>query len=116
MEAVLGIIFGIGIPGAVIITWIFFRSKERQMLIQKGFTNDQIISLYSSKKNPYIWLKLGIIVVFFGIGLGVGGLLENLTNVEMFLPFGFITFTGLGFVVGYYVSRKFEKEDQENEV
>lgn len=116
MEAVLGIIFGIGIPGAVIITWIFFRSKERQMLIQKGFTNDQIIALYSGKRNPYIWLKLGIIVVFFGIGLGVGGLLENMTGLEMFIAFGIITFSGLGFVVAYYVSRKFEKEDNVDEV
>ncbi len=98
--------------GVVLVSYIFFRSKEKQMMIEKGMSYEQMIEFLKTKRNPYTWLKLGIVVMFFGIGLGVGLLIQKYTYVEEWVPFLMITLTGVGFIVAYLAERKFEKENK----
>ncbi len=96
------------VTGAVILTWIFFRSKERQLMLERGLTPEQIFEFYKSKKiSGTIWLKLGILTVFFGIGLGVGFIF----NDERFIATSIFVFSGLGFVVAFFFGRKFDPKD-----
>ena len=81
------------------------------MMIEKGLTVEQISELFKAKKNPYTWLKIGVIIIGTGIGVGLGVLTENIGLYEGFIPLFIITFIGLGFVAAFFVSRKFEKED-----
>ena len=113
-EAILGPVTGILITliiALVIATYFYFRSRERQMMIEKGLTVEQISELFKSKRNPYTWLKIGIIIIGTGIGVGLGVLAENMGLYEGFVPLFIITFIGLGFVFAFFVARKFEKED-----
>lgn len=98
--------------GVVLVSYIFFRSKEKQMMIEKGMSYEQMIEFLKTKRNPYTWLKLGIVVMFFGIGLGVGLLIKEYTYVEEWIPFLMITLTGVGFIVAYLAERKFDKENK----
>ena len=113
-EAIMGPLTGILITliiSLVIATYFYFRSRERQMMIEKGLTVEQISELFKSKRNPYTWLKLGIIIIGTGIGVGLGVLTENIGLYEGFIPLFIITFIGLGFVGAFFIARKFEKED-----
>ncbi len=69
------------ITGLVIVTWVYFRSKEKQMMIEKGMSYEQMIEFLKSKRSPYTMLKIGIVLVFFGFGLGIGLLIEEATRL-----------------------------------
>lgn len=86
--------------GLVILSSIYFRSREKQMLIEKGLSSEEIKSFFETraKQNPYILMKIGIIMVFFGIGLGLGMILEDWTTKEYWIPLFLFVFTGVGFI------------------
>ncbi|MCW8849626.1 MAG: hypothetical protein OQJ81_06565 [Melioribacteraceae bacterium] len=113
-NAIMGPITGILITliiGLVITTYVYFRSRERQMMIEKGLTAEQMAELVKSKRNPYTWLKLGVIIVGAGLGIGMGVMAEQADWNDGFISLFIITFIGLGFVGAFFISRKFEKED-----
>ncbi len=117
--AIMGPLTGIIITliiGLVIATYFYFRSRERQMMIEKGLTAEQMAELFKSKRNPYTWLKLGIIIVGAGLGIGMGVMAEQANWNDGFISLFIITFIGLGFVGAFFISRKFEKEDERNEL
>jgi uncharacterized membrane protein len=88
------------VTGLVMVTFFYLRSKEKQMLIEKGLSSDEIKSFYNRKKSdPYILLKIGIVSIFFGIGLGFGLMLEENTTKDFWVPFLMFVSTGLGFVL-----------------
>ena len=118
-EAIMGPLTGITITliiGLVIATYFYFRSRERQMMIEKGLTADQMAELVKSKKNPYVWLKLGVVVIGTGLGVGLGVLADDIGLSEGFIPLLIITFIGIGFVSAFFISRKIEKEDEEGQL
>ncbi len=94
----------------VISLLIYYRSRERQMLIEKNLDPSQIKDFYQRKKiNSTIWLKLGIISIAFGIGLAVGNILyEIYPNSEYLIAFGIFIFTGIGSIISYFVSKKYD--------
>ncbi|MGK9476493.1 DUF6249 domain-containing protein [Melioribacter sp. OK-6-Me] len=103
------------VTGLVIIMYFYFRSREKQLMIEKGLSYEQMIELMRYQKHGYGLLKAGIILIFFGIGLGSGMLSENATNTKEWIPFMIFVMTGLGFVVAYIIGRKYEKADKDNE-
>lgn len=111
MEPLTGILIVL-IIGLVIASYFYFRSRERQMMIEKGLTAEQMAELFRTKKNPYTWLKLGLIIIGAGLGIGFGVMFENAHYNEGLIPLSIITLTGVGFVAAFFVSRKFEKEDE----
>ena len=117
-QEIMGPLTGITISliiALVIATYVYFRSRERQMMIEKGLSAEQITEMFKSKRNPYTWLKLGVITIGAGLGIGLGVLTENWGMNEGFIPLLVITFIGLGFVGAFFISRKFEKEDELDE-
>jgi hypothetical protein len=98
----------------VIITWLYFRSKEKQMMIEKGMSYEQMIEFMKSKRSPYTLLKIGLITIFFGFGLGIGLLIEVYTGIGEWIPFLLFAFTGAGFVVAFYAADKIEAKKNGN--
>jgi len=61
--------------GVVLVSYYYLRSRERQILIEKGLDAESIKDFFVSKRSErssYNLLKIGIISVAFGIGLGLG--------------------------------------------
>lgn len=117
-QEIMGPLTGITITlivGLVIATYFYFRSRERQMMIEKGLTPEQINELFKSKRNPYNWLKIGVVVIGAGLGIGLGVMASNADMNEGLVPLSIITLTGLGFVGAFFIARKFEKEDEVSE-
>lgn len=122
MEELIPIIMFLVI-GLVIVTYVYYRSKEKQMMIEKGFSYEQMVELLRTKRDPFIMLKLGIIVLFIGLGLGIGFLFQQWTGYQVqygtgterwtdyhvhgeWMGFWIVTMTGLGFVTAFLVTRK----------
>ena len=106
--AVLIPIIGIIAGSLIAIIAIYFKSREKQALIEKGLSPEQIKEFFESKKDPNRLLKYGIIIFAFGLGLGLGIMMEDTTSKEYWIPLLLFTFTGLGFVASGLVSRKFD--------
>ncbi len=114
---IVGMIFFL-VTGLVIVTYIFFRSKEKQMMIEKGLSIEQMMELLRTKRDPYLMLKLGIIILFVGLGIGLGFLFQQWTitsNVDKFsdhdvegewMGFWVVAMTGLGFITAFLTTRK----------
>jgi uncharacterized membrane protein len=100
------------VTGLVIVTFVFFRSKEKQMLIEKGLSSDEIKSFYERKKSdPYLLMKIGIVSIFFGLGLGFGLMLEEYTTKDFWVPFLLFVSTGIGFVLANIFGRAMSKKE-----
>jgi len=112
MEGVIAVFIPIVIAlvtGLVLISSFFFRSKEKQMMLDKGLTYEQMMELLKVKTDHLFTLKAGIIIAFFGIGLGLGFLFENWDCNDGWMAFTIITMIGLGFITAYFVARRMKK-------
>ncbi len=122
METLIPIVLFL-VTGLVIVTFIYYRSKEKQMMIEKGLSIEQMMELLKTKRDPYISLKLGIVILFIGLGLGLGFLMRDLTAYQVvhgtgadqwteyrdhdeWISFWIIAMTGLGFVTAFLFTRK----------
>lgn len=99
--------------GLMFATYYYFRSRERQMLIEKGLDAQSIKEFFEKKKDPYVLMKIGIVAAAFGIGLGIGMALQDSTGKDFWIPFLLFTITGLGFVVANITAKKLEKTTNE---
>lgn len=97
---------------AISISYFYLRYRERSTIIEKGLTPEQMLALYDKKRDPLLMLKIGVVVFFFGLGMGIGMLIEEYTGHEAWVPFLIFTLTGLGFIVAFYLSKRFEKSDR----
>lgn len=97
---------------AVLITWIYYRSKEKQMMIEKGMTPEQMIQFLNSRKkiSPQVLLKIGIIIICFSVGMAIGLLVDEYGGPQAFVPFPIIFSIGLGFIIAYYIGIKKDSE------
>jgi hypothetical protein len=92
--------------GAILIVYFFLKSKEKQMLIEKGLSTEDIKKFFEEKRDGLGLLKIGIISIFFGIGLGFGMMLQDATTKEYWIPFSLFVGTGIGFVLANVISEK----------
>jgi len=95
--------------GIILVSYFFFRSRERQLLIEKGMDAQSIKDFFEGKKDPFRLLKIGIITIAFGLGLGFGIMMEVDYSGGYWVPLFLFTVTGIGFVVANIISRKLEK-------
>ena len=100
------------VTGLVMVTFFYFRSREKQMLIEKGLSSEEIKTFYDKKKDPYTLMKIGIVCVFFSIGLGFGIMLQENTNQEFWVPFLLFVSTGIGFVLANLFGRSLLKKEK----
>ncbi len=101
-------IISILVIGLIFVTYFYFHSREKQMLIEKGLDAQSIKEFFENKKDHYWLLKVGIIAIGFGIGLGIGLALNDSTDKDYWVPLFLFTTTGIGFVVANLVAKKLE--------
>jgi hypothetical protein len=99
--------------GAVLIAYFYMRYRERTTIIERGLSTEQMMALYNKKRDPLLMLKTGIVVFFFGLGLGGGSLLNEMTGYEEWIAFLIFKMTGLGFIVAYFLSKKYGSPEKQ---
>ncbi|MCH7516943.1 MAG: hypothetical protein IIB08_07465, partial [Bacteroidetes bacterium] len=52
------------VVGLVFVTYFFYRSRERQMLIEKGLSAEEVKQFFQKQKDYFVFLKIGIIAIF----------------------------------------------------
>ncbi|MGE5399989.1 MAG: DUF6249 domain-containing protein [Ignavibacteriales bacterium] len=100
------------VAGLVWITIIYFKSREKQMLIEKGLSPEEIKLFFETnrkKDNSFLLTKIGIISIFFGLGIGLGMHFQELYDQEYWTVLFIFTFTGVGFITANLLGRKLEK-------
>jgi ABC-type uncharacterized transport system permease subunit len=97
------------IIGLIWVTAIYYRSRERQMLIEKGSSAEDMKKFFEQKKDPFWLMKVGIICIFFGIGLGIGLMSGGEETREVVTPTTIFVFTGLGFVIANIYGNKLRR-------
>jgi len=97
------------IIGLIWVTAIYYKSRERQMLIEKGLSADDMKKFFEQKRDPYWLMKVGIICIFFGIGLGIGLMSGAEETREVVTPTTIFIFTGIGFVIANIYGNKLRK-------
>ncbi len=104
------------VTGLVIVSAIYLRSKEKQMLIDKGFSADQIREFFAErakeKKDSFVLMQIGIVAIFLGLGIGLGMMFEDWTSKEYWTVLFIFTLTGAGFIIANLVSRKYKAENE----
>ena len=105
------------ITGIIIVTLIYYKSREKQMMIEKGLSPEQMSKFLEKKGrlSPYTMLKIGIVTIFFGLGLGFGMMVEDYSGANYAVPLFLFTLTGIGFVISFFVVEKLEKQKRKNE-
>ena len=96
--------------GLIVVTFFYYRSREKQMLIEKGLSAEDIKQFFQKQKDYFILTKIGIISIFFGIGLGLGFLSGDEAAREIWMAPSIFVFTGIGFVVANLVGNKMRKQ------
>ena len=97
------------IIGLIWVTAIYYRSRERQMLIEKGLSAEDMKKFFEQKRDPYWLMKIGIICIFFGIGLGIGLMSGPEETREVVTPTSIFIFTGIGFVIANIYGNKLRR-------
>ncbi|HED38098.1 MAG TPA: hypothetical protein ENI76_07635 [Ignavibacteria bacterium] len=104
--------------GVVLVSYYYLRSRERQILIEKGLDAESIKDFFVSKRSErssYNLLKIGIISVAFGIGLGLGiGFGDRGPQTDFWIPLSLFVFTGAGFIVANIVGKKLDDKDKKD--
>ena len=119
MESVIAVFIPIVmflVIGIIIVTFVYFRSRERQMLIEKGLSAEEMKLFFEQKRDPYTMLKIGIISIFFGLGYGLGMLSGDEATREVWMPMTIFVFSGIGFVVANILGNKLRKQYKSNVV
>jgi hypothetical protein len=101
------------VTGAILVSIIYFNFRQKQMLIERGFTSDELKELMKKKeaKSSNFLPKAGIIMIFFGIGLGLGKWVSDY-NFEIAIPVFIFVFTGIGMIVAYKYGSDRTVEDE----
>jgi hypothetical protein len=100
--------------GLVLVAFIYYRSRERQLLIEKGMSAEEMKQFFAQKRDPFMLFKIGIISIFFGLGLGLGIMMEESNTGEFWVPLFLFVGTGIGFVIanlsGNKLNEKYKKD------
>jgi uncharacterized membrane protein YbaN (DUF454 family) len=110
-------IIGVFIPiimtlviGVILVVFFYLKSKEKQMLIEKGLSAEEIKNFFEQKRDGLALMKIGIISIFFGLGLGFGMMLEDATSKDYWIPFLLFIGTGTGFVLSNLLANKMKNK------
>ncbi|NWF50667.1 MAG: hypothetical protein HXY49_09005 [Ignavibacteriaceae bacterium] len=101
------------VAGFVLITYFYLRSKERQMLIEKGLSSEEVKKYFEEKRDGFGLFKIGVISVLFGLGIGLGLMLKDATSKEYWIPLLLFVFTGIGFILANLLSNKMKRTNSQ---
>jgi uncharacterized membrane protein YkgB len=119
MEGVIAVfipIIMVVVVGLVFVTYFYYKSRERQMLIEKGLSGEEIRQFFEKKRDYFILFKIGIIAIFFGVGLGLGMASGDEAAREIWVAPSIFVFTGLGFVVANLIGNKMRRQFKPDDV
>lgn len=96
------------VTGLVISLIVYFSFRMKQSMIQKAGSLEEynLIMKEQQKKDSRWLLKLGIVLIFFGFGLGFGVMAEEQLNLDYLVPLLIFVFTGAGFVAAQKLGEK----------
>jgi len=97
--------------GVVIVSFFYFNAKVKQSIIEKGLEKEEMIALLKNNKHHFSILKLGIIVVSFAIGLGLGFLFQYWMGAEEWIPFFILLGLGIGMILAALIEKKLTYPD-----
>lgn len=97
------------VVGSVLIIYFYLKSKEKQILIEKGLSTEEIKKFFEQKRDGLLLMKIGIISIAFGIGLGFGLFMQDVSSKDYWVPLSLFVGTGIGFVVANVMSDKLKK-------
>ena len=108
-----GLIAVIGVFSSIILAiYLFFktRHKERIDLIQSGQSADIFAT---GKANRIQFLKWGIIIVFIGLGILLGGMLEQMEFLEDGFAgfFAVLVLGGIGMILFYFIAGRIDDDE-----
>ena len=114
MEGVIAVfipIILILVVGVILVAYFYLKSKEKQMLIEKGLSAEEIKKFFEQKSDGLILMKIGIISILFGLGLGLGMMLEDVYGKDYWIPLFIFVGTGIGFVLANVIADKLKKKN-----
>ena len=116
MEGLLIPIFLSLVIGIVLVTHLYLRSKEKQLIIEKSLDAESIKQLYNKRKSSsYNLMKIGIISVAFGLGVGLGIAADESGKAEFLIPLCIFVFTGVGFITANLVGKKLDDKNADKD-
>ena len=99
------------VVGLVLVISIFYKSKEKQMLIEKGLSAEEIKKFFEERRDGLALMKIGIISICFGLGLGFGMMLEDWSSKDYWIPLMLFVGTGIGFVIANVLANKMKSKN-----
>ena len=112
------VVIPIFVIGTVTTVIQHLRSKERQLLINKGVPTEHLVELFKSNRstNPYLMLKIGVIIAFFGFSILIGNIFDYWFDFgDAIIVFMVFMFFGLGMVAASLIGKRLEERDEEKE-
>ncbi|NUN10879.1 MAG: hypothetical protein HUU54_17015 [Ignavibacteriaceae bacterium] len=94
--------------GLVLALVFYFDFRSKQMLIQKAGSLEEYKAIMEANrnKNSKGLFKAGIVLIFFGFGIGFGIMADEVLKQEFLVPLLIFVFTGAGFVAAHKLSEK----------
>ncbi len=87
---------------SISIAAIFYGYRRRAVLVEKGYTADEIVKILGKRQStPADYLKYGIVAVGVAVGFMSGGWLNDMTNQDFWFPACITLGTGLGLIIAY---------------
>jgi hypothetical protein len=99
------------VTGVILVVFFYLKSKEKQMLIEKGLSAEEIKKFFEEKRDGLGFMKIGIISIFFGLGLGFGMMLEDWSSKNYWVPLMLFVGTGIGFVLANIIANKTKQKN-----
>ena len=98
---------------AIVYLYFTTRNKERMALIEKGA---EASIFFSGKKGPstgkILILNLALVLISVGLAIFIGAILDNMgVDDEIAYPACIFFMAGIGLLVGFFLTKKMEKED-----
>ena len=100
------------------ITYLYFstRNKERMALIEKGADASIFVKGKREKAAPFwkiLILNLALLLMGIGAGIMIGGILGSTLNVDwdIAMPGSIFLMAGTGLLIGFFLTKKFDKEE-----